>query len=101
MNALPTVGFNVETVKYKNVEFTAWDVGGQKRIRQLWHHYYVGTHAVVFVIDANDPTRLLEAKQELDYLMQQDSMRDVSLLVYANKQDLPHSICPLKKLPIN
>ncbi len=23
------VGFNVETVEYKNISFTVWDVGGQ------------------------------------------------------------------------
>lgn len=25
---VPTIGFNVETVKYKNVKFTVWDLGG-------------------------------------------------------------------------
>ena len=23
------IGFNVETVEYKNISFTVWDVGGQ------------------------------------------------------------------------
>ena len=26
--AIPTIGFNVEEVKYKNITFTMWDVGG-------------------------------------------------------------------------
>ena len=38
-----TVGFNVETVTYKNVKFNVWDVGGQDKIRPLWRHYYTGT----------------------------------------------------------
>ena len=25
---VPTIGFNVETIKYKNINFTMWDVGG-------------------------------------------------------------------------
>jgi hypothetical protein len=25
-------GFNVETVEYKNVSFTVWDVGGQDKV---------------------------------------------------------------------
>ena len=25
---VPTIGFNVETVEYKNIKFTVWDVGG-------------------------------------------------------------------------
>lgn len=27
------LGFNVETVEYKNISFTVWDVGGQDKIR--------------------------------------------------------------------
>ncbi len=29
VNTLPTVGFNVEDVQYKNIKFRMWDVGGQ------------------------------------------------------------------------
>ena len=32
------LGFNVETVEYKNISFTVWDVGGQDKIRPLWRH---------------------------------------------------------------
>lgn len=37
------VGFNVETVEYKNISFTVWDVGGQDKIRPLWRHYFQNT----------------------------------------------------------
>ena len=33
---IPTIGFNVETIEYKNLTITAWDIGGQHKIRQLW-----------------------------------------------------------------
>lgn len=26
-------GFNVETVEYKNISFTVWDVGGQDKVK--------------------------------------------------------------------
>lgn len=29
VTTIPTIGFNVETVEYKNICFTVWDVGGQ------------------------------------------------------------------------
>ena len=35
---LIVAGFNVETVEYKNISFTVWDVGGQDKIRPLWRH---------------------------------------------------------------
>merc|ERR1712187_340035 len=44
VTTIPTIGFNVETVEYKNLSFTVWDVGGQDKIRPLWRHYYQGTH---------------------------------------------------------
>ncbi len=40
MTTIPTIGFNVETVEYKNICFTVWDVGGQDKIRPLWRHYF-------------------------------------------------------------
>ena len=42
MTTIPTVGFNVESVTYKNVKFNVWDVGGQDKIRPLWRHYFTG-----------------------------------------------------------
>lgn len=30
-------GFNVETVEYKNISFTVWDVGGQDKASNLFH----------------------------------------------------------------
>ncbi|XP_037653690.1 ADP-ribosylation factor 2-like [Choloepus didactylus] len=36
MTAIPTIGFNVQMVEYKNISFTVWDVGGQDKIRPLW-----------------------------------------------------------------
>lgn len=52
VTTIPTVGFNVETVTYKNVKFNVWDVGGQDKIRPLWRHYYTGTQGLVFVVDS-------------------------------------------------
>jgi len=45
VTTIPTVGFNVETVTYKNVKFNVWDVGGQDKIRPLWRHYFSGWSA--------------------------------------------------------
>ena len=40
-------GFNVETVEFKNLKFTFWDVGGQQKLRPLWKHYYLNTQGTV------------------------------------------------------
>ena len=33
VNTIPTIGFNVETVEYKNLSITVWNVGGQDKTR--------------------------------------------------------------------
>ena len=34
VTSVPTIGFNVETVSYKNLNMTIWDVGGQDKVAQ-------------------------------------------------------------------
>lgn len=92
VTTIPTIGFNVETVEYKNISFTVWDVGGQDKIRPLWRHYFQNTQGLIFVIDSNDRERINEAREELNRMLQEDELRDAVLLVFANKQDLPNAM---------
>merc|ERR1719221_1309512 len=92
ITTIPTIGFNVETVEYKNISFTVWDVGGQDKIRPLWKHYYHGTNGLIFVVDSNDQERLEDAREELMRMLLEDEMRAAVLLVLANKQDLPNAM---------
>ena len=92
VTTIPTIGFNVETVDYKNISFTVWDVGGQTKLRGLWHHYFENSDAVIFVVDSSDRERLHEAREELDNILQDDRLRDSSLLVFSNKIDKPQSV---------
>lgn len=92
MTTIPTIGFNVETVEYRNISFTMWDIGGQDRIRRLWKHYYVGTHALIFMVDSNDHSRFEEAAMELHKLLSEDQLHDAAVLILANKQDLPYAV---------
>ncbi|TKA52169.1 ADP-ribosylation factor 6 [Rhodotorula sp. CCFEE 5036] len=98
VTTIPTVGFNVETVTYKNVKFNVWDVGGQDKIRPLWRHYYTGTQGLVFVVDSQDRARIDEAREELHKILNDREMRDCFLLVFANKQDMPNEKLGLLKM---
>jgi small GTP-binding protein len=87
-NSVPTVGFNVETVEYKRLKMTVWDVGGQDKIRILWYHYFEGSNAIVFVVDSTDSARFEEAKYQLYKLLDSNELVGAPLLVLANKQDI-------------
>ncbi|KAL0100073.1 hypothetical protein PUN28_019498 [Cardiocondyla obscurior] len=90
VTTIPTIGFNVETVEYRNICFTVWDVGGQDKIRPLWRHYFQNTQGLIYVVDSNDRERIGEAERELANMLKEDELRDAVLLVFANKQDLPN-----------
>lgn len=90
VQSIPTIGFNVETVKHKNISLTVWDAGSQDKIRILWRHYCPDRQALIFVVDSTDLERMSLAGEEIMRMM--DELKDVVLLVLANKQDLPNAM---------
>lgn len=89
VTTIPTIGFNVESVTYKNLNFNVWDLGGQTSIRPYWRCYYANTAAVIFVVDSTDIERLQTAAEELGSMLNEEELKDAALLVFANKQDQP------------
>jgi ADP-ribosylation factor-like protein 1 len=71
VSTIPTIGFNVESLDYKNIKFQVWDLGGQSSIRCVslirygrwnyelisvgyhyrpyWRCYYAETGAIIYV----------------------------------------------------
>jgi small GTP-binding protein len=94
VSTTPTVGFNVESMTYKNLCINMWDVGGQDRIRALWHHYYSGTDAIIYVVDSCDTDRIEESSKELNSMLENDELAKACVLVYANKQDITGAVSP-------
>ncbi len=62
VDTVPTIGFNSEEVRHGRCSFVMWDIGGQAKIRKLWRHYVESADALVFVVDAQDRSRLREAR---------------------------------------
>ncbi|KAI3383544.1 hypothetical protein SNEBB_005352 [Seison nebaliae] len=88
VTTIPTIGFNVETVIYKNLKFQVWDLGGQTSIRPYWRCYYSNTDAIIYVVDSQDHDRMGISKQELLSMLQEEELKSAVLCVLANKQDL-------------
>jgi len=92
ITTIPTIGFNVESVQYKNIHLCIWDTGGCDKIRPLWRHYMQGVNALIWVVDSNDRDRISESAKELEIVLKEEEMCDAALLVFANKQDLPNAM---------
>ena len=53
---------------------------------------FQNTQGIIFVVDSNDRERVIEAREELQRMLNEDELRDALLLVFANKQDLPNAM---------
>ncbi len=69
VTTIPTIGFNVETVSYKNIKFQVWDLGGQTSIRPYWRCYYANTDAIIYVVDSSDVDRVATSGEELKVIL--------------------------------
>ncbi|KAG6331716.1 hypothetical protein ID866_7377, partial [Astraeus odoratus] len=94
VSTIPTIGFNVETVQYKNIKFQVWDLGGQSSIRPYWRCYFPNTSAIIYVIDSADHARLSTSRSELLTMLSEDELSGVPLLVFCNKQDVEGALKP-------
>jgi len=88
VTTIPTIGFNVEQVTYKNLKFQVWDLGGQTSIRPYWRCYYSNTDAIIYVVDSVDRDRIGISKQELVSMLDEEELKGAILAVLANKQDM-------------
>ncbi|KAH3851305.1 ADP-ribosylation factor-like protein 2 [Dreissena polymorpha] len=88
----PTLGFNIKTLEHKGFKLNIWDVGGQKSLRSYWRNYFESTDGLIWVVDSADRMRLADCKQELHNLLLEERLAGATLLVFANKQDLPGAL---------
>ena len=82
---MPTQGFNIKSLSQDGFKLNVWDIGGQKAIRPYWKNYYDNTDALIYVVDSSDEARIKECFDELSSLMEEADLKEVPLLVYANK----------------
>lgn len=89
---VPTIGFNVESVKVGRLDIKMWDLGGQTKFRAMWPHYFEQADGVAFIVDSADTDRLDVVKNELHALVGHKELVGKPFLVLANKQDLPNAM---------
>ncbi|CAH0400687.1 unnamed protein product [Chilo suppressalis] len=88
----PTLGFNIKTLEHRGYTLNIWDVGGQKSLRSYWKNYFESTDGVAWVVDSADARRLADCGRELRTLLREERLAGATLLVLANKADLPGAL---------
>ncbi|KAH9607485.1 hypothetical protein KSS87_019382 [Heliosperma pusillum] len=88
---VPTVGLNIGRIEVANTKLVFWDLGGQLGLRSIWEKYYEEAHAVIYVVDANTPSRFEDSKSALEKVLRHQDLQGAPLLILANKQDISSS----------
>ena len=89
---IPTIGSQVKEYSFQKLKFVLWDVGGQKDLRNTWKHYFVGTHAIIYVVDSADTEKLTESVNEFEKVINDQHVSGIPCLILGNKSDLPNSL---------
>ena len=83
---IPTMGFNIEKIQTLDFNFSVWHVGAQPELRDLWKHYYPGTHGIVCVVDI-DGKRLETAKWILDNILDEHELKGKPIVILCDNKD--------------
>ena len=99
---IPTIGFIVESAKYKNHDIIVFDVGGADKIRPMQKDYYLNIKSIIFVIDSIDQERMElshygtsggavyqfhKTLREIAEVVSKSKANKIRILFFANKQD--------------
>ncbi|KAM8793735.1 ADP-ribosylation factor-like protein 2 [Eudromia elegans] len=92
--AAPTLGFNIRSLEHRGYTLHVWDVGGQSSLRSYWRNYFESSEGLVWVLDSGDRPRLPLCARQLHGLLREERLAGATLLIFANKQDLPGALPP-------
>jgi len=81
VNVTPTIGFSKLVTKHRGIVINIYDLGGNQRIREIWHNYFPEAYGVVYVIDASDSVRMNEAQDILGSLMKNPMLKGKPFLL--------------------
>ena len=89
---IPTIGFNVETINFNNLDITFFDFGGACKAKELRNHYFPSFDAIIYLIDSST---IIEHAEYCDYKTNFEELKkcikvldDKPLLIAITKIDI-------------
>ena len=80
---IPTIGFNVESIKYKDKEMIIWDIGGGSKIKYLWKHYINYCNYVVFILNLSDKSYMNYSLECFNVFLDQNT-KNIPYIIFGN-----------------
>ena len=105
VTTIPTIGFNVEGLEYKDRKINMWDIGGGEKIRHLWYHYIQNINCIIFMLNISDKERFNYQLETFNILLDQiKDHNNIPIIIFGNIFDNkiefePEEILQKSKLP--
>ena len=81
----PTIGFNVEEIKYKDTIINIWDIGGGDKKRYLLKHYIEGAKCIVFIVNISDKKQMNYYIETFNNLLDKHKdYNDIPIIIFGN-----------------
>ena len=89
---MATIGVDFEKLTINETSLMVWRIGGRSGYRSLLLQYYKRMAAFISVVDSNNHLLIDEAHEKLHQLVNDENFQEKSILIFANKQDLPNAM---------
>ena len=66
---------------FKNYHMVLYDLGGGKKIRDIWKNYLSEVYGIIYVVDSSDRERIGEVKENLKQLLEHHQVKEKPLLL--------------------
>lgn len=81
LETAPTIGFCNESFTFENFDIKLYDVGGGKKIRDIWKNYYHDSHGIIYVVDSSTPDRMEETRDNMKKVLEHSQVSGKPILV--------------------
>ena len=85
---IPTIGFNVEEIEYKNKKIKFWDITGNENKRNLWGCYLEKyCECITFVVDISKKEKIDLYIECLNLIVKylKDNNKNIPIIIFGNK----------------
>ena len=86
MMTIPTMGFNHETIDYKERQISIWDLSGANQTRGLWKNYFKDQKCIIYMIDISSKKRLDEYIESFQLVLDiHKNYKNIPIIIFCNK----------------
>ncbi|KAK8809918.1 hypothetical protein WA158_000861 [Blastocystis sp. Blastoise] len=93
IQTIPTLRILESTFVYNGIELNTFDLSSREPFKRMVS-YLNDCDAIIYVVDVSNPLRFAEAREELDYLFQNDLFLTIPIAICLNKIDRDNTPSP-------